>query len=219
MPILLVDRRRIPLLATHADHLTITPAEGNSIGIEHIKSVQEWAYLRPFVKQHKKLLLQTFHKATHEAQNALLKLIEEPPNNTHIYVHTNDVDNILATIVSRCRIDNSLTDEDIMWQAHEHTGAVESTLLNITNLTNPQKQPVSTIFAEADTLSKHDRKDLIEYLDSVLFALAKEPAEHKTPATAATVRHLLEAKKMLSANTNIKLTMEHLLLQLYFVLK
>lgn len=219
MPILLIDRRRIPLLATHADHLTITPAEGNSIGIEHIKSVREWAYLRPFVKQQKKLLLQAFHKATPEAQNALLKLIEEPPSNTHIYVHTNDVDNILATIVSRCRIDNSLEDEDIVWQAHGDSSAINSTLLDITNLTNPQKHTLSAVFAEADMLSKYDRKDLIEYIDTLLFAVAKEPASHKTQATAATVRHLLEAKKMLAANTNIKLTLEHLLLNIHFVLK
>ena len=48
-------------------------------------------------------LIQDADKMTTQAQNSLLKTLEEPPNQTYIIMTTDHAENLLSTVVSRCR--------------------------------------------------------------------------------------------------------------------
>src|SRR5690348_10949616 len=61
------------------------PAE-NSFGIEDVRQVQKAAYLSPARSKEKMLIVQQADTLTPEAQNALLKLLEEPPQHTYIFL-------------------------------------------------------------------------------------------------------------------------------------
>ncbi len=60
-----------------------------------------------YIKQAKKtVIIENAEKMTTAAANALLKTLEEPSDNSLIILLTNDIDSLLPTIISRCRIIN-----------------------------------------------------------------------------------------------------------------
>lgn len=74
-----------------------------SVGIEDIRIVQKKIYLKPVKSKTKAIILNAYNGLTIEAQNALLKILEEPPNNTIILLLVETDSQILPTILSRCK--------------------------------------------------------------------------------------------------------------------
>jgi len=75
-----------------------------SIGIEDIRNVQKSVYLKPYKGDKKAVIIRDGQTITHQAQNALLKVLEEPPQDTIIILETDKPDSLLPTICSRCTI-------------------------------------------------------------------------------------------------------------------
>jgi DNA polymerase-3 subunit delta' len=73
-----------------------------TFSIESARAVKEEAQ-RKKVSQGKKIFILEFGAMTREAGNALLKTLEEPFDDTHFFLITPSVSNILPTILSRCR--------------------------------------------------------------------------------------------------------------------
>jgi len=73
------------------------------VGIEDVRNVQKKLILKPLKSKEKAVILDGSNGLTIEAQNALLKVLEEPPANTIIYVTTPNKDLLLPTILSRCQ--------------------------------------------------------------------------------------------------------------------
>ncbi len=69
--------------------------QANALGVMH------WAALRPQGNGKKLLLIENFDRATTAAQNALLKLIEEPPSYLQLVFTTPNPYSVLTTIRSR----------------------------------------------------------------------------------------------------------------------
>ncbi len=74
-----------------------------SVGIEDVRIIQKKIYLKPLKSKTKAIILDAYSGLTIEAQNALLKILEEPPNNTIIIVLVETDSQILPTILSRCK--------------------------------------------------------------------------------------------------------------------
>jgi hypothetical protein len=74
-----------------------------SIGIEAIRELQHFASLKlPGAADTQRIIfIPEAHTITGEAQNALLKLLEEPPQNTHFVLTANSEQSLLPTIRSR----------------------------------------------------------------------------------------------------------------------
>lgn len=76
--------------------------EKDSIGISEITELIEWAYLKKTERE--MAIILNSQKLTIEAQNALLKLLEEPPEFTFIVLVSVNADLLLSTILSRIEI-------------------------------------------------------------------------------------------------------------------
>ncbi|MBI2036073.1 hypothetical protein HYT17_00335 [Candidatus Microgenomates bacterium] len=76
----------------------------NSIGIEEIRKLKITISLKPFKSQTKAVVIEEAQKLTIEAQNALLKTLEEPPDHTIIVLTATNKELLLPTIVSRCQV-------------------------------------------------------------------------------------------------------------------
>lgn len=74
------------------------------VGIEDIRNIQKKLILKPLKSKTKAVILEAFNGLTIEAQNALLKLLEEPPPHTIIVLITTNKELLLPTILSRCKI-------------------------------------------------------------------------------------------------------------------
>lgn len=91
------------LSGNHPDIITITHEKPNSIGIEDIRSqLVEDVQIKPYIGPRKIYIMPEAEKLTLQAQNALLKTIEEPPAYAVIMLLTSNIETFLPTITSRC---------------------------------------------------------------------------------------------------------------------
>ncbi|MCE1187733.1 MAG: hypothetical protein LWX56_01230 [Ignavibacteria bacterium] len=80
----------------------------NEIKINSIRDILKFLSLTSGTIRHKTVLISNAELMNEEAQNSLLKQIEEPPPNTTFLLTTDSLDSIRETIKSRCWILNSL---------------------------------------------------------------------------------------------------------------
>lgn len=86
----------------HPDIRFITH-EKASIGIDDIRDqLINDITIKPYSSSHKVYIIPDANKMTEQAQNALLKTIEEPPEYAVILLLTENAQNLLPTIISRC---------------------------------------------------------------------------------------------------------------------
>lgn len=76
--------------------------EAASIKIEEIRELQTWLNLKPYEGKAKVFVLQDAGRLTMDAQNALLKSLEEPPPASVLILIVDKKTDLLDTIVSRC---------------------------------------------------------------------------------------------------------------------
>jgi DNA polymerase-3 subunit delta' len=86
----------------HPDVQFIVP-EGRSLKIDQVRALQHDLALSPFEGRYRVAMFDQFETATIEAQNALLKTLEEPPAYAVLIVLAIDPELLLPTIISRCQ--------------------------------------------------------------------------------------------------------------------
>ena len=79
-------------------------SEKSSFGVDDVRDIMEEVYKKPFEKDKKVIIIHEGNKLTIQAQNALLKTIEEPPKGVYIIILCESLELILDTIKSRCEI-------------------------------------------------------------------------------------------------------------------
>ncbi|MFC1780109.1 hypothetical protein ACFLY9_00220 [Patescibacteria group bacterium] len=106
-----ISRKILQLSSTkpyksHPDVFGIWPehVNGKTIKIEQVHEFIRKTQLKPFSAQYKIGIIISIEKTTKEAQNALLKTLEEPPQNTFLILTTSKKDKLLPTIISRCQV-------------------------------------------------------------------------------------------------------------------
>ena len=73
-----------------------------SIGIEEVRTISGFLKIKP-LGQRKIVVIKEANLLTTEAQNSLLKILEEPPTYAQIFLESNTIENLLPTILSRCQ--------------------------------------------------------------------------------------------------------------------
>ncbi len=87
----------------HPDIVRVTHEKPNTISVDDIRvQVNHDVALKPYSGSHKVYIINEAEKMTPQAQNALLKTLEEPPSYAVILLLTSNVSALLPTIVSRC---------------------------------------------------------------------------------------------------------------------
>lgn len=95
---------KMTLKAAHPD-LTIVDSgqEGGSLKIDDVRELQHVLSLRPYEGRYRIALLRRFHEATEQAEDALLKTLEEPSPSVVLLLTATSADALRPTIVSRCQ--------------------------------------------------------------------------------------------------------------------
>ena len=92
------------LSGNHADVKTIAPAKGyKSLRVEEVAFMQQNMMNRAYEGGKRVYLLQDAHLLTAQAQNKLLKTLEEPPQGVVIFLLAEHTAALLPTVISRCR--------------------------------------------------------------------------------------------------------------------
>ena len=89
-------------LDNHPDLITVLPEnKSKTISVEQIRQMKLSAYISPHESPRKVYFIPDAQRLRVEAQNALLKLIEEPPENAYFILTVLSRSNLLETVVSR----------------------------------------------------------------------------------------------------------------------
>lgn len=112
---------KIGLKVNHPDLLYFQ--KGEKLGIEQARKIKEFLSIKPFKAKGSGVVLEDASVLTHEAQNALLKTLEELPEKTLLLLGAENEHTFLPTVLSRCEIvipnptknpdSSSLPDNDI----------------------------------------------------------------------------------------------------------
>ena len=112
---------------------SITEPDGNSIKIDQIRELTKKVYEKPVVSNKKVYIINESQFMTKEAQNSLLKTLEEPPEYVTIILITSNENTFLPTIKSRCTkiLFNKLTNEElinVLKREYNYSNVAEITL-------------------------------------------------------------------------------------------
>lgn len=120
--------------------LTITQSleDSKTIKVEQVRDLQNSLSLSPYEAKYRVALLLNFQEATPNAQNALLKTLEEAPSKVILIITADSVENLLPTIVSRCEILRlrPLSIEQCATALNQHWQIKEDIALELAHLTS-----------------------------------------------------------------------------------
>ena len=92
---------------SHPDIIFVQHEKPNSIGVEDVRQgINDTVMIKPYNSKYKIYIVEEMEKMTPQAQNALLKTIEEPPQYAVFLLLTSGTELILPTILSRCVVLN-----------------------------------------------------------------------------------------------------------------
>lgn len=95
------------LSGNHPDIIRVIHEKPGTISVEDIRAqVNNDVVIKPYSSPYKIYLINEAEKMTVQAQNAILKTLEEPPEYVVILLLTTNVDVLLPTILSRCVVLN-----------------------------------------------------------------------------------------------------------------
>lgn len=188
-----------------------------SIGVDQIRSFQKQLVLKPKTGSYIVGIIQGANRMTEEAQNAMLKTLEEPPPSVLLFLETEDQSQMMSTIVSRCAIISLLPDN------RNPTDDTEALITTIDELlrTSPGQllhkiESIGQSKTEYDTWLDHA---MLAVRQAMLSPYTGKGVSKLPPATLirnapALLANFLDAKRKITNNVNPKLVMEHVFLSL-----
>jgi DNA polymerase III subunit delta' len=78
--------------------------EGGTLKVEQVRSIRQSLVLKPYQGKYRVALFLRFQEANDNAQNALLKTLEEAPAQVILILTADTLESLLPTIVSRCEV-------------------------------------------------------------------------------------------------------------------
>jgi len=87
----------------HGDVLVVEPGDTGVIKVDQVREVIERTAYRPFEGRRRVVIVDEADAMLSEAQNALLKTLEEPPSASMFVLVTSRPDELLPTVRSRCQ--------------------------------------------------------------------------------------------------------------------
>lgn len=197
--------KKIAFLVGQPDYLCLCGEE--SIGIEEARKLQQFLTLKPFQGNKTAVYIPEAQKLTTEAQNALLKTLEEPPESAQIILTAPNPSWLLPTVVSRCRLVGlPLVTEKLNEKEKKDLNDFWDKLFSAPV---PQR---FLLLEEAKIAS--DRQTAIAWADKAIMLIRERLLNQENIQYLAVINLLNRTKALLKANTNVRLTLEVFLLDL-----
>ncbi len=160
---------------------------GTSIGIDQIRQIKRFLKIKNWQAVNKVVVINQGEKLTIEAQNALLKTLEEPGENKIIIVKTKTLQSLLPTIISRCHL------------LKGKEGKKEPTKILLQRLLNLSLEQRLKFLDQLHQESENPEKVIEELIVEGQKLLLRSPQRELTKISQAILK-LLTGQKMLHAN-------------------
>ena len=218
------------------DFILIEP-EGNNIKIEQIRNMQKGVQEKPIISSKKVYIIDNADLMTKEAQNALLKTLEEPPEFVTIILIGENENAFLATIKSRCMIlhFNSISNSDMEKYLEENYKMnVTSNMLDVFQgsigkaielkdkqedylkieqaIENIEKEDLIDLIKNLDILytSKDEILDMLDYINIILLKKSKENVKYTD-----CIKIVEDTKRRIDQNANYDMSIDNMLFNIW----
>lgn len=220
----------------HPDYYIINEA-GESIKIDTIREITEKAFEKPILSDKKVYIINDFEKMTKEAQNCLLKTLEEPPEFVVIVLISSNENIILNTIKSRCMTIkfHNIEDKELLEYAKSQLGYenISENLLKsfdgsigkaiklkdnkenydkIENLVlNLSNKDLVDIMLEGRIL--YDKENIQDILDYIIVCLYSKKNVNEKYINC--IKYINECSSRLKSNSNFDMSIDNLLFKMW----
>lgn len=182
------------------DHPDLIYFEDNQkLGVEQAKKIKEFLSIKPFSVKGKAVAVVSAQNLTVDAQNALLKTLEEPPGQSIILLGTDNENSLLPTIISRCEI--VILEQNNQKVMLERSDSISEEIEKLIN---------SSIDQRFEFIEKLEQKQ--EFLDALLSYFRQKMLID--PKYLGITQKILQALEWSSANGNQRAILEYLMLNL-----
>ena len=220
----------------HPDFYLINE-EGENIKIDTIREITSKVIEKPIVSNRKIYIINDFQKMTKEAQNSLLKTLEEPPEFVCMILISSNENIILNTIKSRCMTVKfkNIEDDELLEYAKTKLGyedisenllksfdgsigkairqkenkeVYEKIDLLVSNFT---EKDLIDIMIEAKVL--YDKENIYDILDYLIVCLYSKYTEDKKMIDC--IKYVNECSERLRANSNFDMSVDNMLIKIW----
>ena len=222
----------------HPDLAVIDTDDGKNIKIDQVRNLQEQIAEKPIISNKKVYIINNSDLMTTEAQNCLLKTLEEPPEYAVIILVLSNESKLLTTIKSRCtkisfknlsksdlnnyaRLNNIQFNENMLDICDGSISKLLSLEKNSELYNNIDKtisdlalKDIVDVWNEAEFLykSKENINDALDYFNIVFLKKLKITNE---PKYINAVNIVETSKKRLNSNANYDMCIDNLLLKIW----
>lgn len=209
------DQRKV-YIARELASLNISPADivnleladdKELIGISQVRDFTRQMILSPMASGSRVGVISSAQLLTIEAQNALLKIIEEPPKNALFILGSHASDALLPTVISRCQI-IQIPDQS---QSPGNDQIAPTTQIESLISSSPGAilRIVQSIVSDRNATKRWTIAAIHTTRDLLLSELSGGKNPQRLHLLRRTIQALENARKELSANVTPKLVLEH----------
>ena len=212
--------------------------DGASLKIDQIRQMQKKILEAPIISKNKVYIIDDADLMTTEAQNCLLKTLEEPPEFVTIILIGSKENSFLSTIKSRCTIIkfqkieneqirnylrvnyeiNNISDEmlDIFGGSIEKAKELKDKEELFSNLVQIIKKikvlDLPDVLKKADIIykSQEDKNDILEAMNIILFKMSKQDIRYLN-----CIDIVEDTVRRLSANANYNMSIDNMLIKIW----
>lgn len=219
------------------DFIYIEP-DGNNIKIEQIRQMQSKVIEKPIISNKKVYIINDAQNMTVEAQNCLLKTLEEPPEYITIILIASNENNLLSTIKSRCTIIHfdKIENKELKEYATNAIGInnINENIINIFQgsigkairlkdkldiyenieniIKNMDNKNIIDILNSSEILykSKDEIEEILEYINVILLNQSKQNIKY-----VKCIDIVEDTKKRLKSNSNYDMCIDNMLFNIW----
>ena len=186
--------------------------DGKKMKVQDVRNAFSSVYEKPLIIEKRIYIINNFEYLNNSSQNALLKILEEPPFYVTIILTSKTLNGILDTIKSRCqkiylaeKIENRKIGKDnILSEVIDDK--IKDDILNILENSNIMKK--SQYYSKySDIITKENIEEILNILENIIY--------ENSMIYNSIYRIIIETRRRVKINCNFEMTKDYLILNIW----
>ena len=186
--------------------------DGKEMKVQDVRNAFSSVYEKPLIIEKRIYIINNFEYLNNSSQNALLKILEEPPFYVTIILTSKTLNGILDTIKSRCqktylaeKIENRKIGKDnILSEVIDDK--IKEDILNILENSNIMKK--SQYYSKySDIITKENIEEILNLLENIIY--------ENSMIYNSIYRIIIETRRRVKINCNFEMTKDYLILNIW----
>ena len=186
--------------------------DGKEMKVQDIRNAFSSVYEKPLIIEKRIYIINNFEYLNNSSQNALLKILEEPPFYVTIILTSKTLNGILDTIKSRCqktyleeKIENRKIGKDTIL-SEVIDNKIKDDILNILENSNIMKK--SQYYSKySDIITKENIEEILNILENIIY--------ENSMIYNSRYRIIIETRRRVKINCNFEMTKDYLILNIW----